>query len=104
MKNSLYSFPKLEQNFSSTFPTIQTQQFPWSESQADDWNLQYFLGIVWRKALVIVRIAGAVMGVVSGTTFTKRPEYEGNFKLLVEPVSDENNTLPNHKLGVTLAY
>jgi capsular exopolysaccharide synthesis family protein len=99
MKNSLYPFSTPERNGNSTFPMLETQPLSWSESQADDWNLRDFLDLARRRVLVIVGVASVVMAVVSGITLTKTAEYEGNFRLLVEPVSNEDNGLPNLKVG-----
>ena len=96
MSNSLYNLSTPERNGKPTFSMVETQQpFPWSESQTDDWNLRDFLDLVRRRALVIAGVGSMVMAVVSGVTLSKTAEYEGNFRLLVEPVSNETNGLPN---------
>ncbi len=96
MSNSLYHLSTPERNGKPAFSMLETQQpFPWSESQADDWDLRSFLDLARRRALVIAGVASFVMAVVSGVTLSKTAEYEGNFRLLVEPVSHETNGLPN---------
>jgi len=96
MSNSLYNLSTPERNGKPTFSMVETQQpFPWSESQTDDWNLRDFLDLVRRRALVIAGVGSMVMAVVAGVTLSKTAEYEGNFRLLVEPVSNETNGLPN---------
>ncbi|RCJ18233.1 capsular biosynthesis protein [Nostoc minutum NIES-26] len=87
-----YSFPPSNSDRShnvSAFP--QTQPVPWSEGQGDDWSLQDFLSVLRRRALVVAGVAMAVMAtVIINLAFNqKQPEYEGNFRLLVEPVNDD---------------
>ncbi|MDJ0795491.1 MAG: polysaccharide biosynthesis tyrosine autokinase [Calothrix sp. MO_167.B12] len=99
MKNPLYPLSSPERNGNSTFPILETQPFPWSESQNDDWSLRDFLDLARRRMLVIAGVASVAMAVVSGVTLSQTAEYEGNFRLLVEPVSNEDNGLPNLKVG-----
>ncbi|MDJ0676068.1 MAG: polysaccharide biosynthesis tyrosine autokinase [Calothrix sp. MO_167.B42] len=96
MSNSLYNLSTPERNGKPTFSMVETQEpFPWSQSQADDWNLRDFLDLARRRALVIVGVGSMVMAAVAGVTLSKTAEYEGNFRLLVEPVSNETNGLPS---------
>ena len=78
-------------NFSSSFP--QPQPFRGFESQGEDWNFPEFLGILRRRSLVIVGVATAVMAVSISLTLSQKPEYEGSFRLLVEPVNDDSKVL-----------
>jgi polysaccharide biosynthesis transport protein len=66
------------------------QASPWSEGQGDDWNPREFLGIVRRRGLVMAAIAMIVMGAVVYSTLKQKPVYEGNFRLLVEPLNDKS--------------
>lgn len=91
--SSQLSSPHRKGNVVSQF--IHTQSFPLSEDQGNDWRIQEFLTIIQRRALVITGVATAVM-----ITFTlsmrlnqTQPEYEGNFRLLVEPVNEDNKVL-----------
>jgi capsular exopolysaccharide synthesis family protein len=75
----------LPQQFSSHFPP-----FPLSETQGDDWNLRDFLSIVRRRALVIAGVAAVVMVATVYSSLKQKPLYESSFRLLVEPLNNEN--------------
>lgn len=70
---------------------IPREPFPWAEIEDNDWDLSQFLGLLKRRALIIASVATTVMGGVIYTTLSQQPQYEGNFQLLVEPVSNENS-------------
>ncbi|MFH7024954.1 MAG: GumC family protein [Heteroscytonema crispum UTEX LB 1556] len=78
-------------NFNSPF--LQPQPSPWSEEQGDDWSFGEFIGLLRRRALVIAGVATIVMAGVVSMTLKQKPEYEGNFRLLVEPVNDDAKIL-----------
>ncbi|KYC37762.1 capsular biosynthesis protein [Scytonema hofmannii PCC 7110] len=82
-----------EQNKNSVAIVPYTQAPPWSEAQGDDWNLHEFLGIIRRRGLVIAAITMVVMGAVVYSTLKQKPVYEGNFRLLVEPLNQESTLL-----------
>ncbi|MDJ0734419.1 MAG: polysaccharide biosynthesis tyrosine autokinase [Nostocaceae cyanobacterium] len=102
MKNSLHQLSSPERNGNGHHtPTIlQTQPFPWSESQTEDWNVREFLHFARRRALVIIGVAAVVMAGATGLTLTQQAEYQGSFRLLVEPVSNDDNALPNLTAGI----
>jgi capsular exopolysaccharide synthesis family protein len=74
----------MHQAFPSQFPS-------WVEKESNDWDLQQFLGLIKRRALIIAGISGIVMSVVSYSALQQEPVYESNFQLLVEPVTNDNS-------------
>ncbi len=102
MKNSLPQLSSAERNGNGHYaPTIlPTQPFPWSESQTEDWNIRDFLHFARRRALVIAGVATVVMAGATAFTLSQKAEYEGNFRLLVEPVSNDENAIPNLTSGI----
>jgi polysaccharide biosynthesis transport protein len=78
-------------NFNSPF--LQPQPSPWSEGQGDEWNFGEFIGLLRRRALVIAGVATVVMAISVNMTLKQKPEYEGNFRLLVEPVNDDTKVV-----------
>jgi len=68
------------------------QTFSWFEKEEDSWNLHQVLSILRRRALVIAGVAAIVMGSVAYVTLKQKPVYEGNFRLLVEPVNEEKDS------------
>ncbi len=94
----------MEKNFSqppnqeqTRIAPIKNQTFPWSEGQ-DDWSLRDFLGIVRRRFPIIVGVTIGLMATFVGWTLHQKPEYEGNFRLLVEPLNNDSK-LPNLTAG-----
>lgn len=77
-------------NGHSAPPFLSPETFPWTEMEENDWDLSQLLGLLKRRALVIVGVATTVMAGVTYKTLTQVPQYESNFRLLVEPV-DEND-------------
>jgi capsular exopolysaccharide synthesis family protein len=69
---------------------IHPQPFPLSEVQGDDWSLGDFLGIIRRRALVLVGVVTVAMANVVYSTLKQEPVYESSFRLLVEPLNHEN--------------
>ncbi len=92
MDNNSSKILTSERNGHSLPQTLMPQPFSWFEKEDDDWNLQQFLGILRRRALVIAGVATIVMGGVAYTTLKQKPIYEGNFRLLVEPVNEEKDS------------
>jgi capsular exopolysaccharide synthesis family protein len=76
---------------------LQTQPLPFSEGQADDWDLFQILSVVKRRALVIAVVMTAVMAGVVGVTLKQKPEYLAKFQILAEPVNSDDSNVP--KLG-----
>ncbi|GAB1541097.1 polysaccharide biosynthesis tyrosine autokinase [Scytonema sp. NUACC21] len=93
--------PSSEQNKNFVPSVVHPQDFPWSQGQGDDWNLGELLGTVRRRGLVIAAIATVVMGANVYSTLKQKPVYEGNFRLLVEPLNQESPllTLTSDKQG-----
>lgn len=56
-----------------------------------DWDLSQLLGLLKRRALVITGVATIVMAGVTYKTLREQPQYQSNFRLLVEPISNDNN-------------
>jgi polysaccharide biosynthesis transport protein len=67
------------------------------EEETNDWDWSQFTDILRRRALVIAGVATVVMGVGSYLTLKESPIYQGNFRLLVEPV-DEDSSLGKVKV------
>ncbi|MEO1374622.1 MAG: polysaccharide biosynthesis tyrosine autokinase [Cyanobacteria bacterium J06635_10] len=76
---------------------LPSQPFPLVQMEDNDWDLSQFLGLLKRRALVIASVMTTVMAGATYTTLTQQPEYESNFRLLVEPV-DENDDSSLSKL------
>jgi polysaccharide biosynthesis transport protein len=90
-KSSQPSSSDQNRNFSSPFPPA--QPFTESEALGDDWNFRDFLGILRRRSLIIAGVAVLVMIAVVSSSLKQKPEYEGNFRLLVEPVNDDSKAV-----------
>lgn len=58
--------------------------------EASDFNLKSFLGLLQRRAIIIIGVASVAMGSVIYTTFKQVPIYEGGFQILVEPVNSDS--------------
>ena len=78
-------------NFDSASP--QSKTFPWSEGQGDDWSFREFLGILQRRAFVVMGVATLMMTNSVILLLNQKTEYESNFRLLVEPVNDDSKAL-----------
>jgi len=66
------------------------QLLPWANQVEDEWDLRQFLSVVRRRTWAIAGVATLVMGFVVQSTFSQKPIYEGQFRLLVEPVNADN--------------
>ncbi|WP_016953281.1 polysaccharide biosynthesis tyrosine autokinase [Anabaena sp. PCC 7108] len=66
------------------------QPFSPLETEDEDWNPRELLGILRRRALVITVVVASVMGAVTYSTLKQEKIYQGNFQLLVEPVTGDN--------------
>lgn len=86
-----YSFPPSHSDRSHNGSQFPQPQPPWGEGQGDEWSLQDFLSVLRRRSLVIAGVAITVMATVVANLALnqKQPEYESNFRLLVEPVNDD---------------
>jgi capsular exopolysaccharide synthesis family protein len=106
IENSSNGISSSDRNGKLVFPSpsLPSQPFSLSQGEGDDWNLRDFVGVLKRRAFVITGITAALMAVVVNVTLKQKPEYEGSFQLLVEPISDENtlSTLtPDKERNVT---
>ncbi|WP_017653957.1 GumC family protein [Fortiea contorta] len=61
----------------------------------DDGNVREFISMLRRRSLIIIGVTTAVMitFVLNMKLSQQTPEYEGNFRLLVEPVNEDNKAL-----------
>ncbi|WP_028084051.1 GumC family protein [Dolichospermum circinale] len=58
--------------------------------EPSDFNLKSFIGLLQRRAIVIIGVASVAMGGVIYTTFKSVPIYESGFQILVEPVNSDS--------------
>jgi capsular exopolysaccharide synthesis family protein len=88
-------FSKSERSNHSGHIVFQSQPLSWTEEQGGGWNFQEILGILQRRWLIISGVATVVMAsIVVGLTLNPtKPEYEGSFQILVEPVNDDSKTV-----------
>jgi succinoglycan biosynthesis transport protein ExoP len=95
MENHSSKSPNYNQNSSSVPPFIQPQPLPMSEGEENDWSFPQFLSVVRRRALVIAGVSITLTTVVFVSLMLNRelPVYEGNFRLLVEPVNDDTKVV-----------
>src|SRR5687768_14929216 len=77
-------------NGKSHQPQPQLYQTQIADNNQEELNLRHLLTVVRRRGVVIAGVAIAVTTVVSLWSFNRTPKYEGNFQLLVEPVTAEN--------------
>jgi polysaccharide biosynthesis transport protein len=86
MKNTYQ--PKVESNnhsFPTALPAFQPVQ-PVEEPKGD-WNAKRMLGILKRRSPVVAGVAILVAGYMIGTSLSAQPQYQGRFRLLIEPVN-----------------
>ncbi|MFS0515822.1 GumC family protein [Nostoc sp. UIC 10607] len=95
MENHSSQSSNYNQNRNSAPPFLQPQTLPWSEGEGDDWSFLEFLSVVRRRALVIAGVTITLTTVVFVSLILNRelPIYEGNFRLLVEPVNDDTKVV-----------
>lgn len=93
MENNFSRVSDYERNQNSV-PVLPSQIVPGWELQEDRGNLKKFFTILQRRSLVAGGVTVALIAGVTYVTLKKIPVYEGNFRLLVEPVSDDSK-LPN---------
>jgi polysaccharide biosynthesis transport protein len=63
------------------------------EKETNDWDVRQLLGLLQRRALIIVGVSTVVMSAVTYSTMNQKPVYESNFQLLVEPLTEEKSLL-----------
>jgi succinoglycan biosynthesis transport protein ExoP len=93
MENNSSQPSSSDQNRNFSSPFVQAQPFPESEGQENDWNIRDYLSILRRRAFIIAGVATVVMATVVSLALSQKPEYEGSFRLLVEPVNDDTKML-----------
>ncbi|MCC5637269.1 polysaccharide biosynthesis tyrosine autokinase [Nostoc sp. CHAB 5844] len=95
MENHRSQYSNSGHNSNPEHPFSQSQPLSWAETTEGGWNFQEVLGILQRRWLTISGVTTAVMAsIVVGLTLNPtKPEYEGNFQILVEPVNDDSKTV-----------
>ncbi|MEH2192002.1 MAG: polysaccharide biosynthesis tyrosine autokinase [Nostoc sp.] len=95
MENHSSQSPSYHQNSNSVTPFLQPQPFPISEGEENDWNFLQLLSVLRRRALVIAGVTITLTTVMFVTLILNRqlPVYQGNFRLLVEPVNDDTKVV-----------
>ena len=97
MKNnsSKLSIYNMDENLAIQPQPIVTPALVLPEGQESDLSLRDFFGIVKRRGLIIAGVTIALVTGVIGITTRQKPQYEGSFRLLVEPPVNNENTLSN---------
>lgn len=93
MENNFSQVSNYDQNQNS-IPALSPQIVSGWESQEGQGSLKKFFRVLQRRSLIIGGVTIALMAGIAYVTMKKIPVYEGNFRLLVEPVSDDSK-LPN---------
>ncbi|MDZ8188225.1 MAG: polysaccharide biosynthesis tyrosine autokinase [Nostoc sp. ChiSLP02] len=95
MENHSSKSSNYEGNRNSAQPFVQPQSSPWPEEEANDFRFSDLLNVVRRRGLVIVGVTIILTTVLFATLIRNRelPVYEGNFRLLVEPVTDDTKVV-----------
>jgi polysaccharide biosynthesis transport protein len=77
-------------------PQFQPSQPP--EEQQGDWNAKRVLSVLKRRWHIVSAIAILVASYMVGASLAVKPQYQGQFRLLVEPVN-ANNDIPQLATG-----
>ena len=93
MENNFSQISNNDRNQNS-IPALPPQIVPGWESPEGQGSLKKFFRVLQRRYLIIGGVTIALMAGITYMTMKKIPVYEGNFRLLVEPVSDDSK-LPN---------
>jgi succinoglycan biosynthesis transport protein ExoP len=72
-------------------PVAPIPPIPIPTQPQEEWNLRRFLGVLRRRALVIISIAALGSSYTIWSALNLTDSYEGRFQLLVEPVNAQNN-------------
>ena len=72
---------------SRSFPVSTFSEFA---EESNDLSLKNFLGLLQRRAFVIVAVVSVGMAGVTYSTLTQESIYQGNFQILVEPVNNDD--------------
>ncbi|MBD2343404.1 GumC family protein [Anabaena subtropica] len=95
--NSYKSAPlsNFEHNSNSVLPSLQAQSFFSSDRQEDNRNFTKLLSLLQRRSLVIAGVSMVVMAtLVAHSILNAKPSvYESSFRLLVEPVNEDSNSV-----------
>ncbi len=71
-----------------------------SSSSEEEFDPKQILVIIRRRWLVLVGTAIAVTGGIWGWTLTRPPVYQADFRMLVEPISEDDNSKELLRLGL----
>lgn len=91
MEKSHYQLPHSESNGHSFAKIVPYQPLPLSIEQEEDKSFGEFLSLLRRRGLVILGVITATMIGVSTLSLSNKPEYRGNFQLLVEPANNDES-------------
>ncbi|MEA5516172.1 polysaccharide biosynthesis tyrosine autokinase [Nodularia sp. UHCC 0506] len=93
MNNQSYRPLNPEEGRNSIAPFVPHQNFLGYEEATEAWDYQEFLGLLQRRALLIIGVAATVMtGVYINLILNPKPsEYESSFQMLAEPVAYDTN-------------
>ena len=85
---------------SGSFPDSTSSQFT-EQEQSDGLSFKSFFELLQRRAIVIVAVIFAGMTGVTYLTMTQKNIYAGNFRILVEPVNNDDQA---EKIKLTDSY
>jgi polysaccharide biosynthesis transport protein len=80
-----------EGNSQSVEKLLHYQSLPLTSEQSDDKDSDEFFGILRRRGIIIAGVVTTMMLAVGSLTLSQKPDYEGNFRLLVEPVTNDES-------------
>ncbi|RUT07191.1 succinoglycan transporter ExoP [Dulcicalothrix desertica PCC 7102] len=93
--SSKLSISNMDENLAIQSQPIVTQALVLPEGQESVLSLRDYFGILKRRGLMITGVTTVLIAGVAGMTMRQKPEYEGNFRLLVEPPVNNENALSN---------
>ncbi|MEM7555664.1 MAG: polysaccharide biosynthesis tyrosine autokinase [Cyanobacteria bacterium P01_A01_bin.84] len=93
MKNNSYNRAYSEKNTESLSDFLQDRAINWNEKPEDEWSLHNIIGIFKRRCLIIASVVAVVTSLSVYSTWRQKPEYQGNFRILVEPLNDNSQLL-----------
>ncbi|MEA5503440.1 polysaccharide biosynthesis tyrosine autokinase [Halotia wernerae UHCC 0503] len=105
MENYSSQLSSTNHNGNSAPSFFQTQPVPlFTQSEENESSFQDFFRILRRRALIIVGVATVAMTsvVISLTLKQSQSEYQGNFQMLVEPLTDNTKAVEfiNEQYGI----
>jgi succinoglycan biosynthesis transport protein ExoP len=92
---SRLSISNTDENLAVQSQPVVTQALVLPEGQESDLSLRDYFGILKRRGLIIIGVTTALMAGVVWMVMKQKPEYEGSFRLLVEPPVNNENALSN---------